>query len=116
VTVQCPLAGIEPPVSVSVEAPLLPVTAPPQVVVPPPYTVMPAGRTSESAAVSAATVPLLLLRVMVSVETPPADMLAGLNDLLNDAGTTGMTVSVATAGEALLPVLVFSAPAASELK
>lgn len=113
---QWPLAGMEPPVRVSVEDPLPPVTIPPQVVLPPAYTVMPEGKSSVSAAVSAAAVVLALLSVMVSVDTPPAVRLAGLNDLLSVGGTTGVTVRVATAGEALLPVLVLRAPAASELK
>lgn len=59
-----------------------------------------------------------LLKVMVRVETPPALMVAGLKDLLSVGGTgvTAMvlTVSVATAGAPLLPLLVFKAPAASE--
>ena len=91
-------------------------TVPAQVVLPLPYTVMPEGRPSTSGAVSAAAVVLELLKVSVSVEVPPAVTVAGLNDLLSDGGTMGVTVRVATAGEVLLPLLVWRTPAASELK
>jgi hypothetical protein len=116
VIAQCPPAGIEPPVNVTVDDPAPAVTVPPQVVLPPAYTVMPEGSRSTSGDVSAAAVPLALFRVMVRLEVPPALTLAGLKDLLSDGETTGVTVKVATAGEALLPLPVFSAPAASELK
>jgi hypothetical protein len=57
---------------------------------------------------------LVLLRVRVSVEVPPAAMVDGLNDLLSVGAAVGVTVKVATAGDALLPMLVLRAPAAME--
>jgi hypothetical protein len=63
---------------------------------------------------------LLLLSVSTRVETPSTAMVDGLNDFpsvgatMTEAGT-GVTVSVATAGDALLPLLVCNAPEGSEL-
>jgi copper(I)-binding protein len=57
----------------------------------------------------------VLLKVRVSVEVPPAVMVAGLKDLLSEGATVGVTVSVATAAEAQLPLLVWRPPAAMEL-
>ena len=63
---------------------------------------------------------LLLLRVRTTVEMPPTEIVAGLNDFPSVGGTgtgatAGVTVRVATAGDALLPLLVFNAPAGTEL-
>ena len=119
VTVQEPLAGIEPPVKVTVEPPATAVTVPPVHVVPAlPETTTPLGNVSTSGAVSVATVVFGLFKVMVRVETPPALIVAGLKDLLSVGGTfgtIGMTVKAAIAGATLLPLLVCSAPAASVL-
>lgn len=101
---------------VNVPEPLLPETVPPQVVLPSPDRVMPEGRLSASEAVRAAAVLLVLLRVRMRVEVPPAVMVDGLKDLLSDGATMGVTVRVATAGEALLPSDVLRAPAVMELK
>jgi hypothetical protein len=94
------------------------VTEPPQVLAALPETVKPLGSVSTSGAVKVAIEPLALFRVMVSVELPPAMTEVGLNDLLSVGGTAGMgvTTRVATAGAALLPLLVCKAPAAIELK
>ena len=69
-----------------------------------------------SGAVRVATALLGLFNVMVRVETPPAVIVAGLKALLNVGALTGMvTVKVAMAGAALLPLPVCKAPAAREL-
>ncbi len=88
---------------------------PPQVVVAGPVATKPAGSVSTSGAVRLATVPLVLLSVMVSAELPPAGMLAGRNALASDGVMSAglFTVNVATAGAALLPLLVCKAPGAS---
>ena len=59
-----------------------------------------------------------LVKVMVRVETPPGLMVLGVNDLLSVTGMLAgvLTVKVATAGPALLPLLVCKAPAVSVLK
>jgi hypothetical protein len=79
----------------------------------------PVGNVSTSAEVRVATLKFGLDSVMVSVETPPALMLAGLNALPSRGGrpspTGGTTVNVATAGAALLPLLVTRAPACKVL-
>jgi len=78
----------------------------------------PLGNVSMSGAVRLASVALALLNVMVRVEIPPALMVAGLKALPSVGAATpaAPTVKVATAGAALLPLLVCSAPAGSELK
>ena len=84
-------------------------------------TVRPLGNVSMNCADRLAGVALALLKVMVSVENPPALMVAGLKDLPSVGGVTTpgvvgvLTVKVATAGAALLPLLVCKAPAGSEL-
>lgn len=115
VTAQEPLPGIEPPVKVTVELPDVAVTTPPQVLLALlPDTVTPLGKESMSGAVIDATVLLVLLKLMVRVETPPAVIEAGLNDLLNPGATVApVTVKVAVAAPALLPLLVCSPPAAT---
>ena len=97
------------------------VTAPPQVVLALgacATTTTPLGKVSMSGAVRLAAVAFGLLKVMVRVETPPALMVAGLKALPSVGATPAgaLTVKVATAGAALLPLLVCKAPAASELK
>src|ERR1035441_3821679 len=57
------------------------------------------------------TTELLLLSVSTSVETPLAEIVAGLNDFASVGATgAGVTVRVATAGTELLPLLVANAP------
>jgi hypothetical protein len=118
VTVQEPLAGIEPPVSVTVEPPFGAVTVPPQVVLGIPETTKPFGNVSMNGEVKLAAVAFGLFRIMVRVELPSSTTEVGLKDLLNVGGTggTGVTTKVAIAGPLLLPLLVCKAPAASELK
>src|SRR6185436_11043553 len=86
VSVQLPLAGIERPAgNVTVEPPATATGAPT-----PPHVVLtfgvaaittPLGKASMSGAVRMATTTLELLRVMVSVATPPALIVAGLRAL-----------------------------------
>src|SRR5579862_7648327 len=114
VTLQDPMAGIEPPVRVTVELPWMATTVPPQVVLAFPETSRPPGKESVSGAMIAAAVPFGLLKVMTSAEAPPVKMLVGLKALLIPT-TEGMTVKVATAAPALFPRLVCSAPAGIEL-
>src|ERR1041385_4412456 len=105
VTVQEPLAGIEPPVRVTVELPVGAVTVPPQVVLGLPETTTPLGNVSVSAAVSVATVLLGLFNVMVRVVIPPEVMLAG-RKVLASVTLGAETVKVATAGVVLPPLVV----------
>jgi hypothetical protein len=116
VTVQDPPAGMEPPLSMTLEEPFAPVSTPPQVVVPSAETVSPLGNASTRAEDREAAMLLALLRVRVRVEVPPVVMLAGLKDLASDGTTMALTVSVATAAEELLPLLVLRAAAARELR
>jgi hypothetical protein len=115
VNVQEPWAGIEPPVKVTVEVPTEGI--PRQVLPALPDDNMPLGKWSVSGAVRLATVLLGLLKIIVRVDSPPALMVAGLNDLLSvGAMITGvLTVKVATAGAALLPLLVCNVLAGSVL-
>ena len=87
-----------------------------QVELTPPATNTPLGNVSVSVAVRVAIALLGLLKVMVRDELPPARMVPGLKDLLSVGGITGRTVKVATAGAALLPLLVCKAPATRALK
>ena len=91
VRVHEPLAGIEPPVKVTVE--LVDVAVPPQVLLAGPEVTTPLGRVSVSGAVRLATVASGLLKVMVSVEVPPAAIVAGQNALpsVGGSGVTGVT-------------------------
>ncbi|MFA7242731.1 MAG: hypothetical protein WC091_21705 [Sulfuricellaceae bacterium] len=76
----------------------------------------PLGKLSVSAAVRVATAASGLLKVTVSVEVPPTLMETGLKALPSVGGITGeMTVSVAMAGAALLPLVVTKAPMGSVL-
>jgi hypothetical protein len=117
VRVQEPFAGIDPPVKVTVEPPTVAVVVPPHEVVAAPETNTPAGKVSVSGAVIVSAVPPALLSVMVRVEVPPAAIVAGPNALLSVGAIAAgvLTVKVATAGAALLPLLVSNAPAAIEL-
>jgi hypothetical protein len=78
----------------------------------------PVGRVSVSEVLKVATLAFVLDSVIVRVETPPVTMVAGLKALPSVGATFAglVTVKVATAGAALLPLLVCKAPAASELK
>jgi hypothetical protein len=86
--VQEPVPGIAPPVRVTVGPPALAVITPPQVVVA--FGVaaitMPMGRVSTSGAVRLASAVPALPRVMVSVATSPARMVAGAKDLPSVGG------------------------------
>ena len=104
---------MEPPVNVTTEA--LTVAAPPHVLLALPETSMPMGNVSVRGAISAAAVLLVLVKLMVSAETPPTIMLAGLKALATVTGEGDETVNVATAGVALLPLLVCNTPTANEL-
>jgi hypothetical protein len=82
-------------------------------------TTTPAGRVSMSAAVSVATVALGLLKVIVSVETPPTTLIStGLKAFVSVGGIKGTetTTNVAIAGLAFAPLLVIKAPGGSVLR
>src|SRR5450432_76957 len=121
VSVQLLLAAIERPagkVTVELPATATGTPAPPHVL--PTFGVgaitTPLCKVSMSGAVRVATAALALLKVTVSVETPPALTVAGLKALPSVGGTTGVrTVSVAMAGPVLFPLVVASAPAGSVL-
>ena len=81
VMVQEPLAGMEPPVKVTLEPPWMAAITPPQVVLARPDTSMLAGMESVSGAVNAAAVLFGLLKVMTRMVCPPATTLAGLKAL-----------------------------------
>jgi len=80
------LAGILPPVRVTVELPAVAVSVPPQVVVPVPETSEPLGNVSMSGEFRLAAVVFGLSKVIVRVEVPPAAMVAGLKALLSVGG------------------------------
>jgi hypothetical protein len=93
-------------------------TVPPaQVVLALPETTTPLGNVSVSGPVRVAAVVFALFKVIVRVEVPPGAIVAGLKALPSVGVTTEglLTVKVATAGAALVPLLVTKAPAASEL-
>ena len=77
----------------------------------------PLGSVSTSGADRTAGVLLPLLKVMVSVEISAAPIVDGLKALPSVGKTAAgvVTLNVAIAGPALLPLLVCSAPAANEL-
>jgi hypothetical protein len=108
-------AGIVPPVRCTVEPPAVAVSVPPQVVLPLLETVTPLGSVSVNVAAVAAA-ESELLKVMVSVETAPAPIEAGLKVLLNVGATLdgAVTVKLATAGDALLPLELVNAPTGRE--
>ena len=97
--------------------PVVETVPPTQVVLAPLATATPLGNKSVSGAVRVAGVVPTLLRVMVRVELPPILMVDGLKALPSVGATSAgaLTVKVATAGAALLPLLVTKAPMASEL-
>ena len=129
VKTQEPLAGIVPPVRVTLDAPPppahcgagvavdVPVEAvpPAQVVLAPPDVTTPLGNVSVSGAFRVAAVALALFKVIVTVEAPPAAMVAGLKALPRVTEEGAGTVNVATAGAELVPLLVTKVPTASEL-
>lgn len=118
VIVQIPLfGGIEPPVKVTVESPMAALIVPPHVLLALPETSIPVGSVSVSGAIRSAALLSGLLRVMVRVDIPPALTVAGLKALPRvGLMTTGaLTVKVAMAGLALLPLLVCKIPVANEL-
>ena len=81
-----------------------------------PDTVNPLGSVSVNGAVIVSTVLLAFVKVMVRVEIPPALTRAGLKALLTSGvAEAAVTVKVATAGLALLPLLVSRAPTPIEL-
>jgi len=107
-----PLIGIIPFVKVTDE--VVEVADPPQVVLGLPETTNPLGNVSVSGSLIVAAGPALL-KVIVTVELPPAMIVDGVNVLPSVTPVGEDTVSVAMAGPALLPLLVCNAPAASEL-
>ena len=105
------MAGITPPVKVTVEPPAVAMTVPPtQVVVALGVGAMttPVGNVSLSCAVMVASVLFGLFKVMVRIETPPGGIVDGVKDLLTVGAV--LTVNVATAGRELFPLLVTNAP------
>jgi hypothetical protein len=77
---------------------------------------VPRGNVSVSGALRVAIEVLGLNKVTVRSEIPPLDssgMEAGVKDLTSVGAGSGKTVKVATAGKALLPLLVCKAPAIS---
>lgn len=109
------MAGIEPPVKVTVETPTEGV--PPQDVVALPDVTRPLGNVSVRGAVRLATVPFGLLKVILRVAGTPGLTVAGLKDFLIVGGVmTGVvTVNVPLAVLVLLPLFVCKAPGGSEL-
>lgn len=79
-------------------------------------TSIPLGKVSVKAAVRLAAISLVLVKVIVSAEVPPALISVGLKALLTLGVAAGaVTVRVATAGLVLLPLLVSRAPTPIEL-
>ncbi len=89
VSVQDPLAAMDPPVNVVDPLPATAVTVPPQVSLALPDTTTPVGNESVRGPVSVAAELFGLLRVMVRVDTPPAAIVAGLNDFTTVGGIVG---------------------------
>lgn len=110
-------AGIEPCIKVTVEPPVGALTVPLQLVLALPAITIPVGNVSVNGAIRLAVALSGLLRVMVRVDIPPALMVAGLKALprVGLITTGALTVKVAMAGLALLPLPVCKAPAANEL-
>jgi hypothetical protein len=98
------LAGIEPPVKVTVEPPA--VAVPPQVVLALPDVTNPLGNVSTRGPVRVETTALVLIRVILIVETTPVSTLAGLKDFVSEGETIKVTDNVALAVVVLLPLLV----------
>jgi hypothetical protein len=80
-----------------------------------PETTTPLGSVSVNGAFRVAAVVFALLKVIVRLEVPPAAMVAGLKAFPRVTEERAETVNVATAGAALVPLLVTKAPTASEL-
>ena len=80
------MAGIVPVVSVRLELPMGALTLPPQVLLAGPEMVTPSGNASVNGEVRLAAVPLGLLNVTVSTETPPAMIVGWLKDLPTTGG------------------------------
>ena len=103
---------VAPDAYVTVLPPATPLLAPVQV---PPNvafaSVTPAGNVSTSAALNVAAVALLLVSVIVRTLVPPDTIEAGAKALAT-VGTLAVTVRLAVAAAALLPLLVCNAPAA----
>jgi hypothetical protein len=83
VTVQDPLAGIEPPVSVIFVAPFTAVTTPPHVLVAVPFTTMSSGNWSTSGLVILSIVLPELCSVSVRMDVAPILIVAGVNTLVS---------------------------------
>jgi hypothetical protein len=94
---------------------LRPVSGAMQVELTLPATSTPLGNVSVSGPLRVASVVFALFKVIVRIEVPPAAMVAGLKALPSVTEEGAETVNVATAGAALLPLLVTKAPTASEL-
>ena|ERR1700683_4409890 len=95
---------------------VLVVDVPPQVLPALPCTARPIGNVSVNGRFMLAAVLLELAKVIVRVEGLPAPTVAGLKALPTVGKIVGAwTVRVATAGAALLPLLLVKAPMASEL-
>src|SRR5579859_987322 len=93
-TVQEPLAGIEPPVKIIFDEPLTAVTTPPQVLLALPLTIMSSGNWSTSGAVSMSTVLPELCSVRVRSDVEPILIVAGLKAFVRVGATTGIGVGV----------------------
>ena len=85
----------------------VPVQVPPKVAS---ASVMPLGSESTSAALNVAAVALLLVNVIVNTLVPPGAIVVGLNAFATVGAV--VTVKVAVAAVALLPLFVCKAPAA----
>jgi hypothetical protein len=88
VTVQEPLAGIEPPVSVILVAPFTAVTTPPHVFVAAPFTTMSRGNWSTSGVVILSIVLPELCSVSVRLDVAPILIVAGVNTLVSVGAIT----------------------------
>jgi hypothetical protein len=98
--VQDPLAGIEPPVNVTDE--VLVVTVPPHVLLAAPEMVTPLGSVSTKGAVKLATAASALLKVIVSVDVPPALIVAGLKALPSVGAVGTAQAEMVTALESIV--------------
>src|SRR6476469_4167959 len=88
VTVQDPLAGIEPPVNVIFVAPFTAVTTPPHVLVAVPFTTMSSGNWSTSGLVILSIVLTELCSVSVRLDVAPILIVAGVNALVSVGAMT----------------------------
>lgn len=114
---QEPSAGIEPPVNVTDETPVVTTPLTQLVLALGGVAItMPLGKVSVNGAVRVSGILLVLLNVMVSDETAPVLMLAGLNDFFSVGAIKGVTVKVALALVALSPLVVCNVPAGNVLR